>query len=795
MSTKTFAPVLPQLRGSQQAERIGGVLPPSQQPQWCRDDDDDELEVARRLDYGEEEPAFHREKRGSDQDGQRPRGGGGQQGKVMPPPATAPGRSGVGAKQKSTVNLWKSGRSWRQSQRTGDHGIPWVAIPKSQLQDALQSVTSDFGRSRQQLSSSPGFAKRPHTAYEALQISLGPEVELPDATRVIWRGTASSEAAEWKCYEDLEMARHRRDKLREAGEEQRRQARERFKQQQEQERRILLERRRQKEAKRVTRMGELASHRRAVQGTSDDLEYQKDMFAKLPLEMLSVAQIAEFRKKGPKKNKDKTKSQLEQPSVLHAITPKQQKAARILSINNLHKSRRRQERLHRLMETRRREFLSKPETEQRALRTSFQKADVSGTDSLDSRQLRRALDELGLAPKNDAEKKEMKLICDEVCIVGDVDFLTFCSEAVPRTREKLRDMRRGPLRQQFKIYDSDNSGYLDVQECEQILARHYTFSLDEQGQTLMRASFLEAIKQVVQPEIGEVDFDGFETLMATLQEHYQRILLERETDIMNEEGLEEEDVAEHADELVSLYDSFSRGDFDGNAGMDKDELRPLLLEYGLYPRSFDGQTLIQIIFDELDSDKDGSLNFRQFLEILRAARQIFKLNQASDLQKMFEKFDDRFDRDGDETSIDMNEVSLLLGKLGLMPRCRDDQQEMKRILDCIDNGTGQVTFDEFQTLVLRITEHANAAQRRRERQCAVELDFADDQVAELRDAFHALDTEGTNILCIEKLRTALDLLRKDMPAEDLQDMMEVLDPENKGGLNFEKFLHFMHAVT
>merc|ERR1719424_944212 len=148
------------------------------------------------------------------------------------------------------------------------------------------------------------------------------------------------------------------------------------------------------------------------------------------------------------------------------------------------------------------------------------------TDALDSVQLRRALEELGLAPKNDVEKKEMQVICDEVGIIGDVDFFTFCSEAVPRARERLRDMRRGPLLQQFKIYDSDNSGYLDVEECEQILSRNYTFSLDDQGQQLMRASFNQAIKQAVCPDIGEVDFDGFEALMALLQEHYQRILLE-----------------------------------------------------------------------------------------------------------------------------------------------------------------------------------------------------------------------------------------------------------------------------
>jgi len=643
--------------------------------------------------------------------------------------------------------------------------------------------------------------------------------DLPDVHRVVWRGGELQDAADERAFEALELARHRRDKLREAGDEQRLQARDNVRKWEEKERRLVSARREQKRAEiesaeknRLLRLRKVISPKSMEsEGADVSKSRRSSRFASATGDSsASSPQSPKARRGGRPMNgmagseavlrgkPDDQEKNVLNPADL--IRLKNRKNERLSTLTMLHRSRRKQQRLGRLREARHAEFKTKPEKEQIALRGSFVKADVTSSDALDLRQLRRALEGLGLASKNEAEKKEIKLICDEVLhkcgVMCEVDFFTFCSEAVPRTREKLKELRRGPLLQDFHMYDADDSGALDQKECDHILNRNFTFSLDEKGLRAMRDSFTDAIKKAVQAsgpearEDHEIDFQGFEFLMSTLQEHYQRILLEREADIMDEEDLKQDDVSEHVGELVSLYDSFSRGDFDGNAGMDRDELRPLLLEYGLYPRSKEGQHRIEQIFDELDTEDIGSLPFKEFLEIVRGARQVFKFGQASDLHTKFA----RFDREGDG-AITVAEVSKLLDDLGLKPRNREDQQEMKRILDSLQTGTGKVAFDTFQTLVLRITEFSNTSQRRRERQCAADLKFGHEQVAELRDAFHALDIDDLGILPIEKLRTALDLLRKGMPAERLQEIVHSLDTAGLGGLPFEQFLHFMHVVT
>lgn len=607
------------------------------------------------------------------------------------------------------------------------------------------------------------------------------------------------EAAEGKLNEDLELARHRRDKLREAGEEQRRQAHERSRRLRKKEMQAAavnnnvepsgmnLQRWQTK-----ANPGQFESCFKEPVAANNDLSRSGDGTAlgTIPSAIPSGREVDQLDALEAQTEEARSDTPHGVSRVLSKIHFKHHKEERFEQLQCLHACRKSQERFVRLREVRRREFEARPQTEQLALRKAFNSAALTNSDSLNNKELWKALEEMGLTPKTDTEKKEVRLICNEVCVAGDIDFFAFCLEAAPRTREKLREMRRNPLLQTFKMCDIDHSGLLSIEECRQLWRKQYAWSLDDKGLRLMSDAFEATLTRSLNPELGEVDFEGFETLMAETQEHYQRILKEREADIMREEGLTQEDVEEHWDELVSLYDSFTRGNFCGGAGMDMDELRVLLIEYGLYPHSQSDQEYVADFFDEVDGDGDGSLDFQQFLIVIRKVRELSRLNQQSELQRLFKQFD----RDGSGL-LEMTEVFTLLGELGLMPKCREDQQDMKRILDGIDtNGNGDVSFREFQTLVQRSAERTKAAQRQRERRSAEKLHYADAEVAELRDAFHALDTEGKGILPIIKLRKVLDLVRNQMSAESLQAIVERMDPEGVGGLVFEQFLYFLKEV-
>jgi len=485
---------------------------------------------------------------------------------------------------------------------------------------------------------------------------------------------------------------------------------------------------------------------------------------------------------------DEDQAEEAKTSILSHLKHKHDKKDRISRIERLLKCRRSQGRMARLLEFRRRQFEQLPEEEQADLRKAFQRASQNLTDTLEPKQLRRALAELGLSPKTDTEKKEVRVICDEVAVLGDVDLLVFCFEAVPRTRAKLMEMRRGPLLQQFKMYDADDSGYLSEAECMQILDRLYTWNLDMEGLEMMRYSFSDALEQAQKLDEG-VDFDGFESLMSTVQESYYRILHDRELAIVTEQDLQESEVREHWDELVGLYDSFVRASF-GKDGINRTALRSLLIEYGMYPRDEKSQERVDAFFMDCDTHFKGLIGFKELLFVIRNVREVIRRGSQPELRKMFESFD----RDG-SGQLDLSEVSAMLLELGLTPRTREDQVEMKRLIEQVDDGDGDVNFSEFQTLVQRITERINADQRRRERQSALELAYTDAQVTELRDAFYALDTEGAGALTIEKLRRAVDLLRRPMSAEQLQALMSELDVSSVGALDFEQFMRFMKEVT
>jgi Ca2+-binding EF-hand superfamily protein len=315
--------------------------------------------------------------------------------------------------------------------------------------------------------------------------------------------------------------------------------------------------------------------------------------------------------------------------------------------------------------------------------------------------------------------------------------------------------------------------------------------MDTKGAAMMRKQCRESLDHASKVERGEINFDGFEALVSKVQEKYERILCERKKSIMEEELLSEADVAAHSDELVSLYDSFLRGNLNESSGIELGELRLLLIEYGLYPRSTMAQDLVAEIFEECDQDSDGTVVFSEFLSLIRQMRELYKISNAADHKRMF----DHHDRDGSGNLVTA-EISSLLSELGLTPRCREDQQDLRRIIASSDpDGSGTLDFEEFQNLAQRISESINAAQRRHERQTAAKLEYKDAQVAELRDAFYALDAEGNSILTIDKLRRALDLLRIEMPSQKLQAIAKRLDVDSVGGLNFEQFLHFMKEVT
>jgi len=470
-------------------------------------------------------------------------------------------------------------------------------------------------------------------------------------------------------------------------------------------------------------------------------------------------------------------------------------------INELHKMRKRQTRLAKLLIVRREEFERKPIAEQEALRRAFRVGHGDDHGTLGSKGLRRALEELGLSARSDVEKKELKILCDEICVI-EADFFVFCFEAVPRARELLRDLRRAPLLQDFLFYDTDKSGTLDDAECLRILARLYTWNLDTESCVLMRRAFNDILDDVRRPGTHAVDFEGFERLLGRSQEAYHRILAERESAIREQEGLDDEDMEQHTDEVLYLFDTFSReassqgasgarppsrSSFAGRFATAED-VRRMVVEFALLPDEDD--SLVRCLFSRVDSERRGVLRFRGFLQLVRQLRACSRRLARQELQVVFAKFDK--DRSG---LLTIGEVNALVSEMGLMPQCREDQAILRRLItqvdkDCSDN----LTFEEFQVFVQRLSERMYAVQSGRERREALDEGFCDKEVGELRDAFYMLDSRGAGRLGFEALSRAAQLMRKTLGPIELQRQLERFDEDGLNALRFGQFVKFVRAL-
>lgn len=469
-------------------------------------------------------------------------------------------------------------------------------------------------------------------------------------------------------------------------------------------------------------------------------------------------------------------------------------------IKGLHIMRKRQGRMAKLLRVRKDELAKLPNDERVALQNAFVNADVDSTGTIGARSLRHALKELGLFPKTVAEKKDLKALCEEVSVV-DADFFLFCFEAVPRARDLLRELRSGPLLQDFMVYDADRSGLLDEEECVPMVDRLFNWNLDAEGVTMLRQAFSDLFAEEAKQYVNEVDFDGFERLMSRVQEHYQRILSERERAIRSTEELGPED-DEHEGETALFFNAFTREATKGNdvrVQASAEDVNRIILEFGMMPQNEEGlcflaESCLKSLWERPAGGAGPELSFSQFLWVLRRLRGWHMQCRLRQLRDSFNKLD----RDG-RGVLSMTDLNVLVGELGLVARSREDQEVLKSALIQVDEeGTGEVRFNEFQVLVQRVAERMASVQSNRERKAGAAANFTPKEVVDLRDAFYVLCGDGPKVLGIESLRRAVDLTRsrtkREVSSDKLHELLQRFDTSKIGVLSFEQFVHFMRAV-
>lgn len=414
-------------------------------------------------------------------------------------------------------------------------------------------------------------------------------------------------------------------------------------------------------------------------------------------------------------------------------------------------------------------------------------------------KLYNCLLELGLNGRRDVEHREIKLLCHEAEKAGDVDFYGFVFDVVPSARAKLIDLHQDSLAEQFTYYDHDNNGYLDKDECSDMLTK-LCRNMDQVGLEGVRQEFETVFDRVklVETDCANgfseyLDFEGFQDLYERVHEKYECLLQNRMYKLIEEHKLSSVEAKSYAEELLVLYDTFVQADRGGHSYLDLPEVFGALLEHGLIPNDATERKQVERMVEAAlsGSSSPGRLSFHSFLDLIKMVREAGRVQARPQLSAYFKECD----KDGNG-KLSFAEARVIFAKLGMVPECREDQDELKNMLLKVDiDGSGDLDFQEFTHLVQQVIEKIRTNERRRTNQVAKQLGFSEEQVAELREIFFNLDSNGDGGLGIEECRKALTLLHLDMPADQLKSLFLSIDKARVGNLDLTSFFFFVDAIS
>jgi calmodulin len=144
----------------------------------------------------------------------------------------------------------------------------------------------------------------------------------------------------------------------------------------------------------------------------------------------------------------------------------------------------------------------------------------------------------------------------------------------------------------------------------------------------------------------------------------------------------------------------------------------------------------------------------------------YKLNesQIADFRVAF----NLFDKEG-KGEIPTSNLGTIMKNLGhnLKP------EQLDECIEAVDgDGSGSVDFEEFLALMAKKTKEAEDEQ-------------------ELREAFRVFDKNNRGVIDVSDLKVIFNALDPDMPDEEIDQIIQEVDEDGSGTVDFEEFLKLM----
>ncbi|KAK4875381.1 hypothetical protein RN001_011803 [Aquatica leii] len=316
------------------------------------------------------------------------------------------------------------------------------------------------------------------------------------------------------------------------------------------------------------------------------------------------------------------------------------------------------------------------------------------------------------------------------------------------------------LRSTFDAFDIDKKGYIEPEMVGIIL--------DMLGTQIVGDELDSVISEIDEDGNGEVSFEEFSNLVS-------RYLVE-----------EEEDTAAIQLELKGAFRFYDK---EGNGFITTDVLREILKE--LDDKLSDDE--LDNMIDEIDADGSGTVDWDGIPLLSRthsSTRNLFGLEMDEEAKKQLAELASKLDLNKDQLILlQQTFVSFDVDKKGFI-----DIEMIGQILDMLGH---QLTTDELQAIVKEIDEDGNGELSFEEfahlasRFLVEEEEDTEAILKELKDAFRLYDKEGLGFITTDLLREILKELDDKMTREDLDQMIEEIDVDGSGTVDWEEFKAMM----
>eukprot|EP00931_Biecheleriopsis_adriatica_P025894 TRINITY_DN15809_c0_g2_i1.p1 TRINITY_DN15809_c0_g2~~TRINITY_DN15809_c0_g2_i1.p1 ORF type:complete len:919 (+),score=199.07 TRINITY_DN15809_c0_g2_i1:105-2861(+) len=402
-----------------------------------------------------------------------------------------------------------------------------------------------------------------------------------------------------------------------------------------------------------------------------------------------------------------------------------------------------------------------------------------------------ALADFGVRAQNRSEKLVLNGVLKEHEEErSDVGFNHFCS-MVEEARVKLRAARSMAVFQAWKYVDFEGEGALDSSSVMRLLEnmnlafapgsieRHYVESMASECTT--------------DPATGLISFGEVEYLVSAVREYMVQRRRRLERELQKELKLSPKTFLEFRSQLLSFHDYFKEFDDDGNGTLETEEALNLLNLFGCLASNVgEHKKLVahRIVEQAVSKTELGRLTFAEFLDVVRTFRSMEMDDKMEMVQTLFNQFD--HDRSGD---LSIKEICIILIDLQMQPKSLLEQEAISQLIDEADaDGSGHLNVHELLVLVQRITERVAELQRQDQNMKAKALGFSLKQANTLRRAFDALDGSGDGFLGVSEVEHAMVLMEWYVSPAKLNKIIDEVDSDGSGQLDFIEFLGLMRRV-